>query len=391
MQVGVGRSAGLGGDLAAGAAGVVGEHREPQLAGQVDLLAVDGRPTHRHPLLDLRYRHPHRRKMRLLERGALLGWQERQQRRHRLGRAEVAVDPRHVKPAVRDPLARGRVEPGHVGGLDQPLAGDRMQPGGQPLERFPVQSLQAESGPELAVQLCSRFRGRAVGAEVVVGLLAAALKVAPQVAADPGDRRSLELPRYEHRHPAGPTRSDRTSQPPAAHREPHSAPAQRGPTDLDDRRAGRPHRTPQEADTPRCPAAPGQLSGGERPRLRRRGRAPAPGRGPAVVAAVRPDPTALGGRVRALRGPSDRPAAALDPTAAAAGRPYTPPRAGGARPPGRGQTPIPQQYSAEIAREEPRPHRSGGLPRRRRPQRVIGGGWVLPSPTGPHAARAVPR
>jgi hypothetical protein len=35
--------------------------------------------------------------------------------------------------------------------------------------------------------------------------------------------------------------------------------------------------------------------GWERPRLRRRGRAPAPGRGPAVVAAARPDPAALGG------------------------------------------------------------------------------------------------
>jgi hypothetical protein len=36
----------------------------------------------------------------------------------------------------------------------------------------------------------------------------------------------------------------------------------------------------------------------ERPRLRRRGRAPAPGRGPAVVAAARPDPTALASRVK---------------------------------------------------------------------------------------------
>src|SRR6266542_1607429 len=37
---------------------------------------------------------------------------------------------------------------------------------------------------------------------------------------------------------------------------------------------------------------------GERPRLRRRGRDPAPVRGPAVVAAARPGPTACGGRLK---------------------------------------------------------------------------------------------
>ena len=78
VQVGVGWPAGLGGDLAAGAAGVVGEHRERELPGQVDLLAVDGRPAHGHPLLELGERRPHRGEVRPLQRGALLGGQERQ-------------------------------------------------------------------------------------------------------------------------------------------------------------------------------------------------------------------------------------------------------------------------------------------------------------------------
>ena len=53
----------------------------------------------------------------------------------------------------------------------------------------------------------------------------------------------------------------------------------------------------RSTDAIRCPAfgraAPEQHQGGERPRLRVRGRDPAPGRGPAVVAARRPDPAAL--------------------------------------------------------------------------------------------------
>ena len=44
-------------------------------------------------------------------------------------------------------------------------------------------------------------------------------------------------------------------------------------------------------------------TGRERPRLRRRGRAPAPGRGPAVVAAARPHPTAHGSRLKGAARP----------------------------------------------------------------------------------------
>ncbi len=77
MQVGVGGPARLSGDLAAGAAGVVGEHRERKLARGVDLRAVDSRPAHAHPLLDLLQGHPHRGQVRPLQGGALLGGEER--------------------------------------------------------------------------------------------------------------------------------------------------------------------------------------------------------------------------------------------------------------------------------------------------------------------------
>ena len=83
--------------------------------------------------------------------------------------------------------------------------------------------------------------------------------------------------------PGTPTaiRSDQASQPQAAHREPHSCqPAERRTGPERSPRTCSP--TPLTADASRCPAPPGQLTRWERPRLRRRGRAPAPGRGPAV-------------------------------------------------------------------------------------------------------------
>ena len=64
MQLGVGWPARFGGDLAGGAAGVVGEHRHPQLTGGVDLLAVDRRPAGRHARLQLLEGHPHGRQVR---------------------------------------------------------------------------------------------------------------------------------------------------------------------------------------------------------------------------------------------------------------------------------------------------------------------------------------
>jgi hypothetical protein len=94
---------------------------------------------------------------------------------------------------------------------------------------------------------------------------------------------------------------------------------------------------PQRADASRCPAPPGQLCEWERPRLRRRGRDPAPVRGPAVVAAARPDPTACGGRVKdASRsfGPACGPSLTRPPPV---GRGHPPPPGVEARPPGRDQ------------------------------------------------------
>jgi hypothetical protein len=85
----------------------------------------------------------------------------------------------------------------------------------------------------------------------------------------------------------------------------------------------------RSADAVRCPASPVQLTGSERPRLRRRGRDPAPVRGPAVVASSRRIPRRSPSASRTLRGPSDRPLrAALDPAVGATGRVDTPPRVG---------------------------------------------------------------
>jgi hypothetical protein len=145
--------------------------------------------------------------------------------------------------------------------------------------------------------------GSALGVEVAVGLLAADAKVAPQGAANPSDRLGLELPRREHAldpRRLAHTMLDRASQPERAHRDPHNSHPLSTRTDD---RSGHPkpaHRTPQEAeaDAPRCPAPPDSSQGGERPRLRRRGRAPAPVRGPAVVAAAGQIPRRLGGRLK---------------------------------------------------------------------------------------------
>ena len=73
-----------------------------------------------------------------------------------------------------------------------------------------------------------------------------------------------------------------------------------------------------------------------RRRCRRRVRAPAPGRGPAVVAATRPIPRRSRAASRALCVPAGPPAAALDPGPGGVGRrPRRPPGAAGARPAGR--------------------------------------------------------
>jgi hypothetical protein len=103
-----------------------------------------------------------------------------------------------MEPTRRHPLAGHRVELDDMGGPDQPLTGHRMTACGQPLEPHPVQSVQAEPGPQPAVQLGGCLSGGAVGAKVVVSLLAAALEVAPQVTANTGDHLGLELLRHEH-------------------------------------------------------------------------------------------------------------------------------------------------------------------------------------------------
>jgi hypothetical protein len=96
----------------------------------------------------------------------------------------------------------------------------------------------------------------------------------------------------------------------------------------------------------------------ERPRrrCRRRGRAPAPGRGPAVVATTRPIPRHHRAASRARGVPAEPPAAALDPGPGGAGRrPRRPP---GRPEPGRPATSprprvIPQESgsAAEFWRE----------------------------------------
>jgi hypothetical protein len=81
LQLRVGWSPHLGGDLCGGAAGVVGEHRHPKLPRGVDLLAVGGRPARRHPRLQLLHGYPDRGQVRPLQPRPLLGRDERQQRR----------------------------------------------------------------------------------------------------------------------------------------------------------------------------------------------------------------------------------------------------------------------------------------------------------------------
>jgi hypothetical protein len=112
-----------------------------------------------------------------------------------------------MEPAPGDPLAGDRVGPADMGGLDQPLAGHRMAAGGQPLERHPVQPVQAEPGPQPPVELWGCLARGAVGSQVVVGLLAATLEITPQVSANPSDQLGLELPGREHHDTAGSSRS----------------------------------------------------------------------------------------------------------------------------------------------------------------------------------------
>jgi hypothetical protein len=105
----------------------------------------------------------------------------------------------------------------------------------------------------------------------------------------------------------------------------------------------------------------------ERPRrrCRRRGRAPAPGRGPAVVAATRPVPPRLRTASRARGVPAGPPAAALDPGPGGVGRR---PR----RPPGRPEPgrPAASTHHRVIPQESARPAR-------------VGSGWAVPNPEGP--------
>src|SRR6266508_1321876 len=129
------------------------------------------------------------------------------------------------------------------------------------MEYCPIQAVHAEPGPQPPMQLGRCLAGGAVGAEVVVGLLATADEVAPQLAADAGDYPGLELPWHEHPPPPAdltsrpgqptPRHSQRGSQQPSLE---HSA-RQPGP----DLELASPN--PMKADASRCPAAPGQLTG----------------------------------------------------------------------------------------------------------------------------------
>jgi hypothetical protein len=200
VQLRVRRAAGLAGDLGAGSAGVVGECGDGKLPGGVDLLAGNGGPAHGHLLFELGQGHPHRRKVRLLQPGTLLGRHEGQQGGDGFGWAEVAVDAGHVEPAAHLRFAGRRVQfgGGDVGGLHQSPAGGGVAAGGQPFEAVAVQGGDAQALEQAAVQFDVAVGGGAVGGEVVVGLLLAAVQVAEQVAADGGDRRRAELPWREH-------------------------------------------------------------------------------------------------------------------------------------------------------------------------------------------------
>src|SRR5215208_1887787 len=160
---------------------------------------------------------------------------------------------------LRDRRAGDRVEPGDVGGLDQPLAGQGVAAGGQPPERHPVQPLNAEAGPQPAMKVRDCLAGGAVDTEVVVGLLAAAGQIPPQVATNPGDLHGLELPRHKHPpHPADSTTTEPAKPTPltgiltGADRT-SAAPSARAVT------RHLPRRPRLTADASRCPATPGQL------------------------------------------------------------------------------------------------------------------------------------
>src|SRR6266540_1110529 len=147
-----------------------------------------------------------------------------------------------------------------------------------------------------------------------------------------GTHREADRPEPPAAAPAA--RTNRNQQPPARQEEASSEPTHQHHRHHQAAATQAKAKT-RSADAVRCPASPGQLTGRERPRLRRRGRDPAPVRGPAVVAARRRIPRRSPSASRALRGPSDRPAAVLDPAVGGAGRSDTPPRVGGGRPPGR--------------------------------------------------------
>jgi hypothetical protein len=105
-----------------------------------------------------------------------------------------------------------------------------------------------------------------------------------------------------------------------------------------------------KADASRCPAAPGQLTGVGN------GLACGAAAGPLHPAVDRPlsrppgqIPRRSAAASRALRGPTDRPAAALDPTATAASRDHTAPLAGGGRPPARDPDPLRQEPESKSS------------------------------------------
>ncbi len=113
------------------------------------------------------------------------------------------------------------------------------------------------------------------------------------------------------------------SRPPSAPTEDANHSPEEHPGDRPGTPAQQPEHTGQPDRQTRYAVRPSaaQHQGRERPRLRRRGRDPAPVRGSAVVAANRPDPTASAVRVKdAARSLRDRPSAALDPAVATVGR-----------------------------------------------------------------------
>jgi hypothetical protein len=196
-----------------------------------------------------------------------------------------------------DQLADGGTSRGLQGGLAHPLHGGAVVPGDLPA--LPVPAVEPAVGPAHLhptrgeVPVAPEVLGEGQGFPAASGHADHRLRCA---------RRLDSAGCPEH------------SQPPGAHREPdsqlrqhHQRPRERTRTSSTvdrRRRAARPDPpappTPTGSSSPRnaqtrstdavrCPASPGQLTGSERPRLRRRGRGrdPAPVRGPAVVAASR--------------------------------------------------------------------------------------------------------